>query len=124
MERPYRSGDCRIMGESDVRQRHSRSQRAGGPAFDLLASKLRRPLIRPGTVRRSSLIQRLEQGGSRPIVSVVAPAGQGRATLLSEWGERSGQAVGWVSVEEADNAPRVLLSYVAAALDGVEPIDE
>ena len=112
------------MVESDVRQRDSRSQRAGGPAFDLVASKLRRPLIRPGTVRRSSLIQRLGQGGSRPIVSVVAPAGYGKTTLLSQWAERNGQAVAWVSVDEADNDPKVLLSYVAAALDAVEPIDE
>ncbi len=112
------------MGESDVRQRHSRSQRVGGPAFDLLASKLHPPLIRPGTVRRSSLIQRLEQGGSRPIVSVVAPAGYGKTTLLSQWAERNGQAVAWVSVDEADNDPKVLLSYVAAALDAVEPIEE
>jgi len=112
------------MGESDVRQRDSRSQRAGRSAFDLIASKLHPPLIRPGTVRRSSLIQRLEQGGSRPIVSVVAPAGYGKTTLLSQWAERNGQAFAWVSVDQGDNDPKVLLSYVAAALDAVEPIDE
>ena len=112
------------MGERGVRQRDGRSQRAGGPAFDLVASKLRRPLIRPGTVRRSSLIQHLEQGGSRPIVSVVAPAGYGKTTLLSQWAERNGQSFAWVSVDEGDNDPKVLLSYVAAALDAVEPIDE
>ena len=112
------------MGESDVRQRDSRSQRARGPAFDLVASKLHPPLIRPGTVRHSSLIERLEQGGSRPIVSVVAPAGYGKTTLLSQWAEHNGQAFAWVSVDEADNDPKVLLSYVAEALDAVEPIDE
>jgi len=112
------------MGESDVRQRDSRSQRAGRSAFDLIASKLHPPLIRPGTVRRSSLIQRLEQGGSRPIVSVVAPAGYGKTTLLSQWAERNGQAFAWVSVDQGDNDPKVLLSYVAAALDAVERIDE
>ena len=112
------------MGESDVRQRDGRSQRAGGPAFDLVASKLRRPLIRPGTVRRSSLIERLARGDACPIVSVVAPAGYGKTTLLSQWAERNGQAFAWVSVDEADNDPKVLLSYVAEALDAVEPIDE
>jgi LuxR family maltose regulon positive regulatory protein len=111
------------MGESDVRQRDGRSQRAGGSAFDLVASKLRRPLIRPGTVRRSSLIERLARGDPRPIVSVVAPAGYGKTTLLSQWAERNGQAFAWVSVDEADNDPKVLLSYVAEALDAVEPID-
>jgi LuxR family transcriptional regulator, maltose regulon positive regulatory protein len=112
------------MGESDVRQRDGRSQRAGGSAFDLVASKLRRPLIRPGTVLRSSLIERLARGDPRPIVSVVAPAGYGKTTLLSQWAERNGQSFAWVSVDEADNDPKVLLSYVAEALDAVEPIDE
>ena len=112
------------MGESDVRQRRGRSQRAAGSAFDLVASKLRAPLIRPGTVRRSSLIERLARGDSRPIVSVVAPAGYGKTTLLSQWAERDGQSFAWVSVDEADNDAKVLLSYVAEALDAVEPLEE
>jgi ATP/maltotriose-dependent transcriptional regulator MalT len=39
-------------------------------------------VIRPGTVRRLSLIERLARGGPRPVVSVVAPAGYGKTTLL------------------------------------------
>jgi LuxR family transcriptional regulator, maltose regulon positive regulatory protein len=31
--------------------------------------------------------------------------------------------VGWVSVDERDNGPAVLLTYIAVALDRVEPID-
>ena len=112
------------MGESDVRQQDGRSQRADGSVFDLVASKLRRPLIRPGTVRRSSLIERLALGDPCPIVSVVAPAGYGKTTLLSQWAEGNGQSFAWVSVDEADNDPKVLLSYVAEALDAIEPLDE
>ena len=124
MERQTVWGDRRIMGESDVRQRDGRAQRAGGSAFDLVASKLHRPLIRPETVRRSSLVERLARSGPCPVVSVVAPAGYGKTTLLSQWAERDGQAFAWVSVDEADNDPKVLLSYVAEALDAVEPIGE
>src|SRR5207344_984200 len=112
------------MGQGDVRQQDGRSQRVGAPVFDLVASKLRHPLIRPGAVSRSSLIERVARGDPRPIVSVVAPAGYGKTTLLSQWAERSGQAFAWVSVDEADNDPKVLLTYVAEALDAVEPIDE
>ncbi len=112
------------MGESDVRQRDGQSQRAGGSAFDLVASKLRGPLTRPGTVLRSSLIERLAGGDPGPIVSVVAPAGYGKTTLLSQWAERNGQSFAWVSVDEGDNDAKVLLSYVAEALDAVEPIDQ
>ena len=112
------------MGVGDARQRDSRAERAGRPTFDLVTSKLRRPVLRPGTVRRSSLIERLERGDPRPIVSVVAPAGYGKTTLLSQWAERNGQAFAWVSVDEADNDPKVLLRYVAEALDAVEPIGD
>ena len=91
---------------------------------DLIASKLRRPLIRPGTVRRSVLIERLTRENPRPVVSLVAPAGYGKTTLLSQWAESNGQAFAWVSVDDADNDPKVLLSYVAEALDAVEPVGE
>ena len=74
-------------------------------------------------MRRLLLLERLARDESRPIVSVVAPAGYGKTTLLSQWAERNGQAFAWVSVEEPDNDPKVLLTYVAEALDAVEPID-
>ena len=87
-------------------------------------SKLRRPSGRPGTVRRSLLIERLARGDPRPVVRVVAPAGYGKTTLLAQWAERDGQAFAWVSLDERDNDPRVLLTYVAEALNAVEPIGQ
>jgi LuxR family maltose regulon positive regulatory protein len=75
-------------------------------------------------VRRSSLIERLKRGDGRPITSVVAPAGYGKTTVLAQWAEHNGQAFAWVSVDEADNDPKVLLTYVAKALDAVEPVGE
>jgi len=110
--------------DNSVRQQEGRSRRAGGPAFDLLLSKLRRPLVRAGTVRRPLLIDRLRRTDRYPIVSVVAPAGYGKTTLLSQWAEANGQAFAWVSVEEPDNDPKVLLTYVAEALDQVEPVGD
>jgi len=91
---------------------------------DLVVSKLRGPPIRPGTVRRSRLLARLARGDRCPIVSVAAPAGYGKTTLLAQWAESNGQAFAWVSVDEADNDPKVLLSYIAEALDAIEPIGE
>jgi LuxR family transcriptional regulator, maltose regulon positive regulatory protein len=106
---------------SDVRERGSRPHRA---AFDLVITKLQRPPLRPGTVQRTSLMDRLRRNDSRPVVSVVAPAGYGKTTLLSQWAERNGQAFAWVSVEGPDNDPKVLLAYVAQALDDIEPLDQ
>ena len=92
--------------------------------YDLVASKVRRPQVRPGMVCRLSLLERLARGDACPIVSVVAPPGYGKTTLLSQWAERDGQAFAWVSVEEGDNDPKVLLRYIAEALDVIEPIDQ
>jgi LuxR family transcriptional regulator, maltose regulon positive regulatory protein len=89
---------------------------------DITVSKLLRPQVRPGTVCRSSLVERLANGDAHRIVSVVAPAGYGKTTLLSQWAERSGRTFAWVSLEEPDNDPKILLAYVAEALDAVEPI--
>jgi ATP/maltotriose-dependent transcriptional regulator MalT len=50
----------------------------GGSADDLTVSKLMRPLVRPGTVARSSLVERLANGDPHRIVSVVAPPGYGK----------------------------------------------
>jgi LuxR family transcriptional regulator, maltose regulon positive regulatory protein len=75
-------------------------------------------------VPRPFLIERLRGDDRCPIVSVVAPPGYGKTTLLAQWAERNGQSFAWVSVDEADNDPKVLLSYVAEALDAVEPIGE
>ena len=67
-------------------------------ALDLVAAKLHYPPVRPGTVSRFPLIERIA-GDPRPIVSVVAPAGYGKTTLLAQWAERSGQVFAWVPVD-------------------------
>ena len=91
----------------DVRHRDGRSQRTAGPVFDLVISKIRHPLVRPGTVRRP-VLERLARADDCPIVSVVAPGGYGKTTLLSQWAEANGQAFAWVSVDERDNDPKGL----------------
>jgi LuxR family transcriptional regulator, maltose regulon positive regulatory protein len=86
------------------------------------ASKSGRLPARPETVWRRLLIERLALADPPPIVSVVAPSGFGKTTLLSQWAEHDSQAFAWVPVEDADNDPKVLLSRIAQALDAVEPI--
>src|SRR5215471_7431085 len=118
-------GGCQGMGGvSDVRERAASSQGADGAAFDLTVSKLLRPLVRADAIHRSLLADRLARDDARPIVSVVAPAGYGKTTLLAQWAERKGQAFAWVSVDERDNDPKVLLTYVAEALNAVEPVGQ
>jgi LuxR family transcriptional regulator, maltose regulon positive regulatory protein len=110
--------------DSDVREHPGLTVRATRPGFDLIASKLRYPAPRRGTVSRSRLVDRLAREESRPIVTVVAPPGYGKTTLLSQWAQRDERAVAWVSVDERDNDPKLLLSYVAAGLNRVQPVGE
>jgi LuxR family transcriptional regulator, maltose regulon positive regulatory protein len=97
---------------------------APGPAFELLESKLRPPQVRDEAVPRRTLIGLVEErSGSMPIVFVYAGPGWGKTTLLAQWASRSRRPFAWVSVDENDNDPIVLLTYVATALDRIAPID-
>src|SRR6478752_7479691 len=92
------------------------------PAFELLEAKLRPPQVRDAAVPRGTLISLLEErAGSTPIVFVHAGPGWGKTTLLAEWASRSQRPFAWVSVDERDNDPIVLLTYVASALDRISP---
>src|SRR5689334_15362549 len=105
-----------------VVRRTGQQRGCNASGFDLFASKLRRPVLRAGTVRRSPLIARLACRGLGAIVSVVAPAGYGKTSLLAQWAERDGRSFAWVSVDAKDNDPKVLLTYGAEALNVVEPL--
>jgi LuxR family maltose regulon positive regulatory protein len=59
-----------------------------------------------------------------PIVSIVAPPGYGKTTLVSQWMARLRRPVAWLTLDDHDNDPAVLLSYLAAALARVGPMPD
>ncbi len=73
-------------------------------------------------VVRTALIDRLA-AAQAPVITVIAPPGYGKTTLLAQWAERIGPRVAWVSCDDGDNDPVVLLSALALALDRIEPVD-
>ena len=94
------------------------------PPFELLESKLLPPQGPSGTVSRGELISSLEGSRAPPLVLLSAGPGWGKTTLLAQWASRSQRPFAWVSVDEKDNDPIVLLTYVAAALDRVSRLDQ
>ncbi len=92
-------------------------------SFPLVDAKLQRPVPGPGTVLRSRLIGLLGSQPRRSIVSIVAPAGFGKTLLLAEWAAARPQDVAWLTLDDFDNESGVFLTYVAAALDRIVPID-
>jgi LuxR family transcriptional regulator, maltose regulon positive regulatory protein len=92
------------------------------PPLDVVESKLRVPPARSDGVSRTALVNRLRAAGAFPIVLVVAPAGYGKTTLLAQWAARDARPFAWVSVDERDNDPVLLLRHIAAALHQIEPL--
>ena len=90
--------------------------------FELLESKFHAPMARPGIVARTALVDRLA-AAQAPVISITAPPGYGKTTLLAQWAERVWPRVAWLSCDDGDNDPVVLLSALAVALDRIEPID-
>ena len=88
-----------------------------------METKLRLPPARAGIVPRTRLLRRLVADRTAPVLAVVAPAGYGKTTLLAQWAAHHQPRVGWVSADDRDNDPVVLLAYLATALDRIEPVD-
>jgi LuxR family maltose regulon positive regulatory protein len=93
------------------------------PAFGLSEAKLQPPVPRPGIVARAALVDRLAGTDTPTVISVVAPPGYGKTTLLAQWADRKRPRVGWVSLDERDNDPASLLAYVSVAIDRIEPLE-
>ncbi len=86
----------------------------------LLATKLYIPPPRPGIVRRSRLIERLNEAMHCKLTLISAPAGFGKTTLVSEWVASCGQPVAWLSLDERDNDPARFISYLVKALQTIQ----
>src|SRR6478736_904936 len=92
------------------------------PSFDFVSAKVQVPVPRAGSILRTALVNRLRGASSVPLVTLVAPAGFGKTTVLSQWASRDPRPFAWVTVDERDNDPVVLLTHIAAALDQISPM--
>ena len=71
-------------------------------------------------VVRSRLIRLLEEGNSRTLTVVSAPAGFGKTTLLIQWRQvllGQGKLVGWLSLDPANNQESAFVTYLVASLN-------
>src|SRR6266478_2652237 len=83
----------------------------------LLATRLHIPHPRLDLVPRPRLTHRLNEGATRKLTLITAPAGFGKTTLLSEWITQCRLATAWLSLNPGDNHPLRLFSYLIAALE-------
>jgi LuxR family maltose regulon positive regulatory protein len=67
-------------------------------------------------------VRHLTSSREAPIVAVFAGPGYGKTTLMAQWADADEQPFAWVSLDDRDNDPIVLLSYIAVAIDRVQPV--
>ena len=91
------------------------SERRAAP---LIVAKQVVPPVRPGAVPRARLHAPLLDNARSRLSVVVAPAGWGKTTLLSQWAHDPAETRGivWVSLDEADDDPVRFWTYVLTAL--------
>lgn len=83
----------------------------------LLTTKFLRPSSDPRAVRRERLYGLLQPGTPKRLNLVVAPAGYGKTTLLSQWCAQLGSSSTWLSLDEHDNEPRRFWQYIVGAFE-------
>jgi LuxR family maltose regulon positive regulatory protein len=86
----------------------------------LLATKVQAPALRHALVERSELVGRLSSGPPRRITLVGAPPGWGKTTLLCIWSVTDERQFAWVALDDGDNDPARLWTYVAEALRRID----
>ena len=84
--------------------------------------RLLTPSRPPGLVPRPRAVRRLLEAHELPVALLVAPAGYGKTTVLSEWAERDARAFAWVRLDGDDRHPARLLASIAGALEVSEPV--
>jgi LuxR family maltose regulon positive regulatory protein len=97
---------------------------ARAPPFEFLESRIHVPTPRAGSISRTALVNKLRAARSIPVATVIGPAGYGKTTLLSQWAARDSRPFAWVSIDDRDNDPIVLLRHIAAALGLEEPLPQ
>jgi LuxR family maltose regulon positive regulatory protein len=85
-----------------------------------------RPPLRQG-VRRRRLLTRLLAADCPPFVVLVAPAGYGKTTLLSDWSAADPRSFAWITLHRGLDDPSSVRRSIARALDtspGVLVLDD
>ncbi len=88
------------------------------PRLALLPLKLVSPIPRSELVARPDLQALLTDVRLRLVTLLIAPAGYGKTTLLSQWAvelAQTGASVAWVSFDRDDRDPALLLAYLIRA---------
>lgn len=78
----------------------------------LLKTKFLAPAYNPKSIDRNRLLSRLEDRHGRKLTTIVAPAGYGKTTLVTQWMHSHTNSCCWLSLDEPDNDTRRFWQYI------------
>ena len=99
----------------------ARGESASGLRDPLLVARLVMPRRHVGTLRRTRLLRQI-RSTRRPVISMVAPPGYGKSSLLVQWATEDSAPVAWLTADETDSDPVVFLTDLASAVDRCVPL--
>jgi LuxR family transcriptional regulator, maltose regulon positive regulatory protein len=80
------------------------------------------PAPATGLVPRARLVRRLLEADAVPLVVVVAPAGYGKTTVLSQWAEHDPRPFAWIRLDSRHDDPGDLIASIGDTLELGTPI--
>lgn len=87
----------------------------------ILQTRLRRPALIAGLIERLRLLERLDAVANCTLTLVVAPAGSGKTSLVSQWLERRVLPAAWLQLDASDSDPALFFAYLVHALRRIAP---
>ena len=75
--------------------------------------------MRSGIVERARIQSALDAAGGAALTLLAAPTGYGKTTAVRSWCARGQTPVAWVTLDEGDDDPVRLWTYVATAVDRI-----
>jgi LuxR family transcriptional regulator, maltose regulon positive regulatory protein len=71
----------------------------------------------PLSIERPRLLQPMRRAPQDTVLALIAPAGYGKSTLLSQWARRERRPLAWLQLDRIDDERATLASSLAGALE-------
>ena len=86
----------------------------------MLLTKLHTPAPAKNLVYRRRLFDQLDEGLSRKLILVSAPAGYGKTVLFSQWVKKQKIPTAWFSIDARDNDPYDFFTFLISSIQAKE----